>query len=103
MISRLGTSRFTIPSRWQKVLGYRTLEIPKINHHTLISSSLPAINCKIHQHKSIKLHDERFFHQKQQRDDSLIKSAISSIRNNPYFRIMRLDRPIGERGLKILM
>jgi hypothetical protein len=99
MISRLSTSRFMMASGWQKVLSCRTLEIPKINHHTLISSSSTIINCKTHQQKSIVLHDVKLFHQKQQtqqKNENLIKSAISSIRNSPYFRIMRLDRPIGK-------
>lgn len=96
MLSRISTSRFIIPSGWQKVLGCRTLDIPKINHHTLIASSLSIKNYKIHQQKSIKQMDLKLFHQKQQRDDSLIRTAITSIRNNPYFRIMRLDKPIGK-------
>lgn len=88
MISRLTTSRFIVPNGWQKVLSCKTIRIPKINHHTLIS----PISCKIYQQKLL---EARPFHQKQQKDESIVKTAINSIRNSPYFRIMRLDKPIG--------
>lgn len=94
MIFRLCTPRLIIPNGWQKVLNTRTHQIPKISHHTLISSSCCF---KTHQHK--KIHEVKLFHQKQQtqRDEgSVLKSVISCIRNSPYVRIARLDRPIGE-------
>lgn len=97
MIFRLCTSRLTLAAEWQKVLSFRTLQIPKINHHTLFTSSSSSvlINCKKH-----KFNDARLFHQKQQKnggvDEGVIKTVVKSIRSNPYVRIARLDRPIGK-------
>lgn len=34
---------------------------------------------------------------------SIVNSAVSAFRGNPYVRLMRLDRPIGKNGLKYLI
>lgn len=35
----------------------------------------------------------------QQADSNVVKYAITSFKGNPYVRLMRLDRPIGERKI----
>lgn len=99
MIFRLCTPRLIVPNGWQKVLNTRAHQITKINHHTLISSSF----CFKNQQK--KFNEIKLFHQKQpsaQKDErSLVNVVVSSIKNNPYVRISRFDRPIGE-ALKLL-
>lgn len=90
MIFRLCTSRLIIPNGWQKVLNARTQQLPKFNfHHTS--------SCCFKQ--NIKINEVKYFHQKQpahKDEDNLMKAVVASIRNNPYVRIARFDRPIGE-------
>lgn len=96
MIFRLCASRLTLSASWQKVLS---TQIPKIHHHTLITSS-SSLSCK----SLNKLNEAKLFHQKQQQpqrseNESVIKAVVKSIRSNPYVRIARLDRPIGKFSL----
>lgn len=91
MLFRLGTLRLIRVNPNHKVLSFKTLEIPKKIHHTLIKTS-PFTSCSINC-KSIKLDETK---QKPMEKNSLIVNAFQRFRSNPYVRIMRLDRPIGK-------
>ena len=90
MIFRLCKSRLIVPNGWQKVLNAKTQQLPKINfHHTS--------SCCFKQNKINE--NVKFFHQKQpaqKNEDNLMRAVVASIRNNPYVRIARFDRPIGK-------
>jgi hypothetical protein len=73
------------------MLSFKTLEIPKKIHHTLIKTS-PFTSCSINC-KSIKPDEVK---QNPIENNSLISNAFQTFRSNPYVRIMRLDRPIGK-------
>ena len=92
MLFRLGSLRFIKLNPKDKMLSFKTLEIPKKIHHTLIKTS-PFTSCRINYNKSIKIDEVK---QMSTEKNSLIVNALQKFRENPYVRIMRLDRPIGE-------
>lgn len=102
MLFRVCRSSFTFSTEWQRALSTKTLQIPKTYHHTLFSTSFFCKNNRFNQNHSQKisnLNQVKLFHQKQGDDDankSVVKAITTSFKNNPYVRIARLDKPIGE-------
>lgn len=86
MLYVLKNTRLIDIRTWQKVLNHRTLEIPKIHHTFINSSSSRSFNINNDRKHNDILH---------QKDVSVIKTALNTFKRNPYVRIMRLDRPIG--------
>lgn len=92
MLFRLGSLRIAKLYPKDKMLSFRTLQIPKKIHHTLIKTS-PFTSCSINYNKSIK-NDE--LKQKSPINNNILANVLQKFRENPYVRISRLDRPIGE-------
>lgn len=96
MLLRLGSHQFI--GRWQKLLNYKTLELPKI-YNNFVNSSSSSFTTTCFNYSRIT-HQQN---EKQQllqsdvktRETNVVKSAFEKFRSSPYVRIMRLDRPIG--------
>lgn len=93
MLFRLGLLRIAKLNPKDKMLSFRTLQIPKKIHHTLIKTS-PFTSCSINYNKSIN--NDEVKQKSTVNNNSLIANALQKFRENPYVRIARLDRPIGK-------
>lgn len=87
MLFRLGTLRLIKINSRDRVLNLKALDITKKVHHTFIKTSTSSRDFN-----SIKQNEAS---QKIQKENSLITTALTKFKGNPYVRLMRLDRPIG--------
>jgi hypothetical protein len=94
MLLRLRCPRLLDTRAWKKVLNCKTHVIPKI-HPSFIGSSSFA-TCKNINNSPIKQNEANI------NSNGISKNYFETFRSNPYVRIMRLDRPIGEVTIAIL-
>lgn len=87
MLFRLGSLRLIKINPRDRMLNFKTLEIPKKVHHTFIKVS-SFTSCSTN-YKSIKQNEATNL------QNNVIATPVNKFLKSPYVRLMRLDRPIG--------
>jgi hypothetical protein len=88
MYRRLSSIQCLEPKLWKKLLNCQT-QSTKISSLNPLNTIRFTTNCNIN-YQSLKPDEPHKQH------SSLLHSALTSFKGNPYVRLMRLDRPIGK-------